>query len=44
MIICKFKDLVTMDAHTLFGKLQEHEMKLKILAIDEEGVKKESST
>lgn len=29
-----------MDALTLFGKLQEHEMELKRLVVDEEGEKK----
>lgn len=41
--ICETKDLTTMETHTLFGKLQEHGMKLKRLSIDEEGEKKNKS-
>lgn len=32
-----------MDTHTFFGKLHEHEMELKRIAIDEEGEKKSKS-
>lgn len=41
--ICESKDLVTMDTHTLFEKLQEHEMEIKRVSIDEEEEKKTKS-
>lgn len=37
------KDLEAMDKHTLFGKLHEHEMKLKRLPIYEKGGNKNKS-
>lgn len=41
--IYESKELATMDTNTFFKKLEEHEMELKILAIDEEGEKKNES-
>lgn len=38
--IFESKDLETVVTHTLFRKLKEHEMKLKIFSINEEGEKK----
>lgn len=36
IVISEFRDLPIMDMDTLFGKFNEHEMKLKILIDDEE--------
>lgn len=41
--IFKSRDLSTTETYTLFGKLQEYKMKLKRLAIDKEGKKKNKS-
>lgn len=38
--ICEYRDLETMSMYTIFGKLQEHEIKLKRLSNEEEGYKK----
>lgn len=42
-MIYESKDLSCMDLDTLFGKLKEHEIKLKRLAQNEEGDKKKKS-
>lgn len=39
-MISEFKDMSTMNLASLFGKMQEYEMKLKRLADDEESDKK----
>lgn len=39
--IYEYRDLFSLDLATLFGKLQEHNMKLKRLENDEESHKKE---
>lgn len=39
-MIYESRDLTAMDTYTPFDKLQEHEIKMKRLAMDEEGERK----
>lgn len=43
LVICESKDIMTMDTHAFFDKLQEHEIEFKRLDVDEEEEKKNKS-